>query len=399
MVRSKRAAGRRVGLWCVLSVGALGISALGGCPTNLLGLASESQVAGTWEFFAPEVDAQLTRLAVTFDEEGAVSEVIYKFADQAAVSEASVTGEGVVVDDRASASVLFGQNTLAFDGSLSPDGSRVTAVVSLTLRAGNITVRINQGQRTLTNESPSDDDSQSPLTGTWELDGLDETAQLVRMALRVNGDGTPNGISFSLGRNPTLTDDFPEGSAQVSGDQVRFEYAFLGAGAIANSLVFNGSLDDGGVVIDGTVSLRIESGDMTVVLSEQPAVLARVTTPANGRPVLEGTWSYRPAVPAVSSDTSTLDSLTLTFGSDDQPARVRYATDGGAALTDADPVGSTSRAGGEVMINVAFGNGHVAVFQGTLNATQTTMNGQITVQIAGVTLQRELAVLELQTGD
>ncbi len=131
----------------VLAAACVFLPGICGCGTFL----ADSVLKGTWDLEVSNPSPVLSKLTVTFDREGKVSETSYYFNDKATVTWNNPTNEVSVNGDQIHVSVThFGQG-FTFTGTLNSTTAPTSApgILNLNFSIGNIDLSVLGGDATL----------------------------------------------------------------------------------------------------------------------------------------------------------------------------------------------------------------------------------------------------------
>ncbi len=106
----------------------------------------EAVLAGDWSLTAPETD--LSNLMLRFDENGALTLVVYKIGDSATLFQTSPVATSDVNGDAVAIVATFDGNSLSFVGTL--DGNTIDGRITTTITSGSLILVIDDGPATMT---------------------------------------------------------------------------------------------------------------------------------------------------------------------------------------------------------------------------------------------------------
>jgi hypothetical protein len=112
---------------------------------------AEAVLAGTWAVTVAAAPG-LEQLLLTFDEEGQLSTVTYKVADNAVITVPSPTGTTSVSGQDVTITGTFLGNGLEFEGILNSTNTVITGTLTTHIVVGSAVVTIDNGAATLTKQ-------------------------------------------------------------------------------------------------------------------------------------------------------------------------------------------------------------------------------------------------------
>ncbi len=138
----------------VLIGGALLLVAATGCPF-VIPPVPESVLQGTWELTGEVVSPDVTDFLITFDKDGQISRITYKFKSITTITidSDSLRSSSNVNGDDVSITATWGGSTFFFEGTLNSAQNQIDGTTGYRLVVSeSITVEIPTGPATLTKQ-------------------------------------------------------------------------------------------------------------------------------------------------------------------------------------------------------------------------------------------------------
>ena len=127
-----------------------------GCPTPTPTPPAEAVLAGTWSLVPEqELVPALENWTLSFDADGNLSQISYKFAGVAQVTLNDPPGATNVTGNDAFISATIQGSGFQFSGPFNSDKTRIDGTLSSNLVVGGATVTVDRGAASLTKTSPT----------------------------------------------------------------------------------------------------------------------------------------------------------------------------------------------------------------------------------------------------
>lgn len=128
-----------------LSLIALGIAALGGCPNLSLVPPAEGVLEGAWVLTETEV-SNLEDMRIEIDERGQLTRVTYRITDDARLEDDRPDGRTEVDGDEVYLETSFGLNTLEFNGEFDDNQLVITGTLKTKYGIGGLNLVAEEGR-------------------------------------------------------------------------------------------------------------------------------------------------------------------------------------------------------------------------------------------------------------
>jgi hypothetical protein len=286
-------------------------------------------------------------------------------------------------------SVGFGGNNISFDGVSDAASQNLYGYASLLIEANGVTVRMSRVNATLT-RTTAFQPGQSLFAGTWSL--AVPSSQINELLVDFDAAGVPIFFSSQIGSYARRNDTVPGGAATVASGGVTIDLDTTGTINARDYFRFTGTLEREDRLLTGTISMRQSGGDTTVTVTEQPCVLAKLTSPPTGAAFLQGTWEY-----VSPGGDPPFTKLLLTFDGSNRLVRIVFQGLETGEFQFTDLATRTDADGGIVTVKASFSGGRTLFFDGVIDGSQATMLGYLSLDILGTVLNQEPAIFVKQS--
>jgi hypothetical protein len=121
-----------------------------GCGT-IFGPSPETVLAGTWSLTTPS-STDLTQLLLTFNQNGALTTVVYKVGTGITITSNAPTGTTTVAGNNVTITADFIGGALSFNGTLNAAQTVIDGTFTTTITVGTLVISIDSGRGTLTKQ-------------------------------------------------------------------------------------------------------------------------------------------------------------------------------------------------------------------------------------------------------